>query len=94
MLTRTEPREDMPELDASFGDFDPVPELVSLDKPLTVHQRALVEQAFDMEQNLPEERRKSGITSVDQLRTERDASNYIQLVVAEVLGPRRRAAGQ
>ncbi len=94
LLTRTEPRDDAPELDTAFDDVDPVPPLVSLDKPLTVHQQALVEQAFDMEQHLPAERRKSGITSIGQIKTERDASNYIRLVVEEVMGPRKRVAGQ
>jgi phospholipase C len=98
LLTRSTPRTDMPERpepETSFG-FDEVaeiPPLNCLDKELTRHQKDLVDQAFDMEQDLPLERR-SGITSTEHIQTERQASEYIRLVAAEILGPRQRVAGQ
>ena len=97
LLTRDVPRTDMPEFpqpNTSFG-FDDVTMAVignSLDKPLSVHQRDLVEQAFHLEQDLPPERR-SGLLTPNQILTERQASEYLRKVTAEIVGGRAAGAG-
>jgi phospholipase C len=99
LLTRSVPRIDMPEFpepNTSFG-FDDVTAAAapanSLDKPLSVHQRDLVTQAWDVEQTLPPERR-SGLTTPNLILTERDASVYLQRVAAELAGSAAKGAGE
>lgn len=97
LLTRETPRSDMPEFpepDRSFG-FDDVTMAAagnSLDKPLSVHQRDLVQQAFELEQTLPPERR-SGLQTPNQILTERQASEYLKQVTSEVMGTKVAEAG-
>ena len=93
LLTRTIARID--EIDfkkpqVSFA-IDPFAAANSLDKALSVHQRDLVDQAFQAEQMLPPERR-SGIATANQILTERQASAYLQQVANELRGERPAAA--
>ncbi|MGI8743114.1 MAG: alkaline phosphatase family protein [Bryobacteraceae bacterium] len=84
---------DFKQPDVSF-DFNPMAAAAvpnSLDKPLSVHQRDLVEQAFQAEQALPPERR-SGIMTPNQILTERQASVYLQQVANALRGERPAAA--
>lgn len=99
LLTRSVARIDMPEFpepNTSFG-FDDVgiPQAPpnSLDKALSVHQRDLVEQAWHAEQQLPAERR-SGVTTPNQILTERQAGLYLQQVAAELAGGAVKGAGE
>jgi phospholipase C len=97
LLTRTVARTDMPEFpepNTSFGfDDTGITEIGNnLDKPLSVHQRDLVEQAFQLEQELPPERR-SGLMTPNQILTERQASEYLKRVTTEFVGGRVAEAG-
>jgi phospholipase C len=92
VLNRTTPRTDTPNLSAPQSlETLALMKTNSLNKPLSVHQRALVEQAYQLEQSLPPNRR-SGKTPAD-IKTERDASRYLAQVTAELTGVDSSAAG-
>ena len=85
VLNRTTPRADTPNLSAPQSlETLALMKTNSLNKPLSVHQQALVEQAYQVEQSLPANRR-SGKTPAD-IKTERDASRYLAQVTAELTG--------
>lgn len=98
VLTRVTARTDTPEFpepDTSFGFLDvvgPAP-VNNLDKPLSVHQRDLVTQAFQVEQTLPKSRR-SGLTTPNLILTERQAAIYLKRVTAELMGTKAKVAGE
>jgi phospholipase C len=89
LLTLDAPRQDTANLDGPPSLLAAV-RTSSLDKPLSRHQDALVDQAFAVEQTLPPEKR-TGIPR-QAIRTERDASRYLSRVVAALRGSDASAA--
>lgn len=87
LLTRDTPRTDVVQFKGQKrqqGMAATSPEAVrSLNQPLSVHQQALVQHAWEMEQNLPEGRR-SGITDWKTIQTEGQASQYLRTVAEEI----------
>lgn len=87
LLTRDTPRQDVVNFKAPQGiDVALLADLQrtnSLNKPLSTHQQALVQHAFELEQQLPEGRR-SGVASPDQIQTEGQASTYLRAVAEEI----------
>ncbi len=95
LLTRTIPRIDQinfKQPNVSFGiDLFAGAPANNLDKPLSTHQRDLVDQAWHLEQTLPPER-QSGIATTNQIITERQASVYLKRVADEVRGEKPATA--
>jgi phospholipase C len=92
LLTLADPRTDTANLDGPPSLLAAVAfRTNSLDKPLSQHQRTLVEQAYAVEQTLPPEKR-TGIIP-EAIQTERDASNYLRQVTSALRGPDVSALG-
>jgi len=87
LLTRDTPRQDVVNFKAAQGpDIALVADLQhtsSLNKPLSSHQQALVQHAFELEQELPPGRR-SGVVSPKEIQTEGQASTYLRTVAEEI----------
>jgi phospholipase C len=91
-LTRTDPRTDTADLSAHPGLLaQAAPPKGNARKRLSTHQKALLAQAYAMEQTLPAGRR-SGILP-ETIKTERAASRYVQRVAAELMGQDLAATG-
>jgi phospholipase C len=90
LLTRSSPRTDAPIPESLSFRETVLPPKINPRKGLTTHQRALVHQAYEMEQTLPPQRR-TGKTPA-QIRTERAAARYVQEVASKLTG-RDVAAG-
>ncbi len=95
LLTLSIPRIDQvnfktPAVSFSLNPFAGAP-ANNLDKTLSVHQRDLVEQAFEAEKTLPPDR-QSGLATANQILTERQASVYLKSVADALRGIRPAAA--
>ena len=84
LLTRSSPRTDAPLTESLSFREAVIPPKLNPRKKLTVHQKALVDQAYEMEQTLPPQRR-TGKTPA-QIKTERAAARYVQEVASKLTG--------